>query len=78
MRIAAFASRQVDTCNAQAQRWREEARQNRIRADAALARGDREAHTRWNRQADMCDGWARESKEAADQFFAILQAAGQP
>ena len=75
MSIAAFASRQVETCAQQALRWRDEARQDRIRADAALARGDREGAERWKRQAAQCDKWAEESAEAEQQFRAIMQRA---
>lgn len=75
MSIAALASRQVEICSNTALQWRNEARQDRMRADEALARGDREAHDRWSRLAAQCDGWAAESEEAEQQFRAILQRA---
>lgn len=71
MSIAVFATRQLEQCAAQAAKWREEARQDRIRADGALARGDRDGANRWLAQARLCEAWAAEPQEAADQFAAI-------
>jgi hypothetical protein len=71
MSIAVFATLQLEQCAAQAAKWREEARQDRIRADGALARGDRDGANRWLAQARLCEAWAAESQEAADQFAAI-------
>ena len=71
MNIAAFKARHVADAQAQAAKYRAEARADRKKADAALGFGDREGYDRWMRQAAMCDQWARESEQAAEQFEAI-------
>lgn len=71
MNIAAFKARHVADAEAQAAKYRAEARADRKKADAALRFGDRAGHDRWMRQARMCDQWARESEQAAEDFRAI-------
>jgi hypothetical protein len=71
MNIAAFKARHVADAEAQAIKYRAEARSDRKKADAALRFGDREGHDRWMRQAARCDQWATESEQAAEQFAAI-------
>lgn len=71
MNIAAFTARHAAGAEAEARKWRQEARSDRQKADAALRFGDRDGHARWLRQAAQCDQWARESQRAADDFAAL-------
>jgi hypothetical protein len=71
MNIAAFTARHVAEAEAQAARYRAEARSDRKKADAALGFGDRAGYERWMRQAARCDQWAAESEKTADDFRAI-------
>lgn len=71
MNIAAFTARHATGAEAEARKWRQEARSDRQKADAALRFGDREGHARWLRQAAQCDQWARDSQRAADDFAAL-------
>lgn len=68
MNIAAFKARHVEHDEAQARRYRAEARALRKSANVALGHGDREASDRWEAQARMCDHWAQQCEEAAEQF----------
>jgi hypothetical protein len=71
MNIAAFKARHVADAEAQAAKYRAEARADRKKADAALRFGDRAAHDRWLRQAAQCDRLAEQYQEAAEDFRAI-------
>lgn len=68
MNIAAFKARHVEHDEAQARRYRAEARALRKSANVALGHGDREAADRWEAQARQSDRWAQQCEEAAEQF----------
>lgn len=71
MNMAAFTARHAATAEAQARNWRANARSDRAMAEACLARGDREGHARWMRQAAQCDRWAADCESSAEDFRAL-------